>query len=367
MAELRIPKLNNNDTEYVLVEWVTGDGRTVASGEVVATVETSKTIEDLVCADDGVLRHLLPAGSSCAPGDLIGRVDTPGAPVPLSAFAPVAVPAAAPNGPVITAPARELMEQRGVTEERVRALGLALVRRSDVERLSEAPATRPDLRPIPPVQQAVARSVSQSHATIPAAYTVVQVDVGAALSHARTLRGRLRKLVGLPDFLIAAVAHLRRSFPLLYATPAGESLALSAEANVGVTIDVGKGLFVPVVAGASSLGFGGIVEALSELRRRAMNGSFREQDLTGANIVVTLHNDRDVVAAIPLILPGTICALALAGPRQELVLIDGTVSARTVANVGLAYDHRYVNGRDATLFLQALKDTIEAPEDLLDA
>ena len=97
-----------------------------------------------------------------------------------------------------------------------------------------------------------------------------------------------------------------------------------------------------------------------------MSGSFRERELTGGNIVVALHNDRDVLAAIPFVFPGMICAVSLAGPREELVLDeDGTVRARTVANLGLAYDHRFVNGRDAAMFLQHVKDLVEAPGKLI--
>jgi 2-oxoglutarate dehydrogenase E2 component (dihydrolipoamide succinyltransferase) len=370
VAEIRIPKLNNNDTEYVLVDWIIGDGKPVEPGDIVVTVETSKAAEDLECAESGVLRQLSPAGATCRPGDVIGRVDAPGTAAPPNEVADSAG-ATSQTGPVITAPARELMRELGIAEQQVRELGIALVRKSDVEQLTgQQSAVRPgaeNLRSMSPVQQAVARSVSQSHATIPAAYTVVQLTVDSALARARELGKQMRKLIGLPDFLVAAVAHVHKDFPVLYGTPAGDDLVLATQTGIGVTIDVGKGLFVPVVANAPALGLNGIVEALSELRRTAMTGSFRERDLTGANIVVTLHNDRDVIAAIPLILPGTICALALAGPRQELVLADdGTVVARTVANLGLAYDHRYVNGRDATLFLQAVKDAVEAPQRLLD-
>jgi 2-oxoglutarate dehydrogenase E2 component (dihydrolipoamide succinyltransferase) len=49
----------------------------------------------------------------------------------------------------------------------------------------------------------------------------------------------------------------------------------------------------------------------------------------------------------------------LAGTRPEVVIdSDGSVATRTVAHLGLAYDHRFVNGREAWQFLQAVKELL---------
>lgn len=400
MTEIRVPKLNNNDTEYTLVEWLVDEGKPIGAGDPVAVVETSKAAEELESATEGVLRRSLEPGSVCAPGDVIGHVLAPGETVEATPAAPAAstapVPQAdpSPGGVTITKPARALMTEWGIGEKQVLAWGLKVVRRTDVERLAgpapteeaEAAAeTRPgattptapthstkDTVPtlsqaLPSVQQAVGRSVLTSHRTIPAAYTVVKVDVTKAQTLAAHEGKRLRRLVGLPELLLSAVARSYRAFPLCFARLADARTAeLADAAHVGVTMDVGQGLFVPVVERASDLAFEEIVEAVSGFRRTVMSGTFRESELSGGNITVTLHNDLDVVAAVPFVFPGQACALALAGPQQELVLDpDGAVAARTVANVGLAYDHRLLNGRDAVLFLQRVKALLQTPEKLL--
>ena len=35
MAELQVPKLNNNDTDYILSEWLVPDGHRVGAGDPV--------------------------------------------------------------------------------------------------------------------------------------------------------------------------------------------------------------------------------------------------------------------------------------------------------------------------------------------
>ena len=61
----------------------------------------------------------------------------------------------------------------------------------------------------------------------------------------------------------------------------------------------------------------------------------------------------------PVVFPGQLCALSLAGVRRES-LVDGRV--RAVVNLGAAYDHRYLNGADAIRFLRAVKSIVENPE-----
>ncbi|MFG6192105.1 2-oxo acid dehydrogenase subunit E2 [Nonomuraea sp. JJY05] len=397
MAEIRVPKLNTNDSAYVLLEWLVADGAPVRGDDVVASVETSKTVEELVSGHDGILVQLVPAGADCTPGQPIAHVTpqtaqppalpapappAPAPPAPVSGGPPALQAPATGSGdalpsevPLITAPAQALMDELGIDPARVRALPVKVVRRADVERLAAAgapppPAVAPtvastsagadgeaavggSVRGLSGNQRAVGRTVSLSHQTIPAAYTAIKVDVGKATAAARDLTKRLRKLVGLPDLLIAAVARLHQDFPLCFATLMDEGTAAVPDApNVGVTIDLGTGLYVPVIRDAHGKGIEEIAGELAGFRRAAQRGEFRQEQFDGGNIVVTLHHDRDIVMAVPIVFPGQACALALTSPQRE--------GERTVAVIGLAYDHRLVNGRDAVLFLQALKEALEA-------
>jgi 2-oxoglutarate dehydrogenase E2 component (dihydrolipoamide succinyltransferase) len=371
MADVRVPKLNNNDESYTLVEWLAPDGSLVGTGEALVSLETSKAVEELASTESGILRHGVSAGTQCAPSAVIGRIAAPGSSeADTAARTAAAPPEPAPaDGPVITEPARELMNAQGIGVEDVRALGIKIVRRSDIEAMAAKDEAGPATSAceLPPVQRAVARAVTQSHATIPAAYTVVQVDVGAAQREAKQLTRAHRVLVGLPEFLIAAVSRLPGSFPVLFASPAGaNALNLAADAHIGVTIDVGKGLYVPVVRHASQRTLNEIAQIMAGFRRTAMEGRFSEQDLSGGNIIITLHTDLDVVLAIPIIFPGQTSALALASPRRIVVPGDeDSVTTRVVANLGLAYDHRFINGREAMAFLRGTKALLESPGQLL--
>ncbi|WP_329425087.1 2-oxo acid dehydrogenase subunit E2 [Streptosporangium sp. NBC_01495] len=415
MADIHVPKLNNNDTEYLIVEWLVGNGKPVIAGEPIAVLETSKATDELEAGETGYLHHAAALGTLIAPGALLARITAEAAPPPAPVSdAPEPVASEDASGqedapvaePVVTAPARAAMEELGVSHAEVASLGLAVIRRTDVEALASRRTgrtaadvredaredvredvqgdVRGDVRESAPevvpgdvledvpepvavagahrlsrVQRAVARAVTTSHGTIPAAYTVVRFEVGPLLERARGLSREVRRPVGLAELFVQAVAALHPAFPLFFASLDGDRARPADAPRVGVTFDMGEGLYVPVVHDTGSLK--AIADALMRYRLAATEGDFREKDLTGANIAVTLHTDADVILAIPLIFPGTVCALAITSPQPELVLAeDGTVAARTVANIGLAYDHRLINGRDAALFLAALRMELHA-------
>ncbi|WP_031525655.1 2-oxo acid dehydrogenase subunit E2 [Streptomyces sp. NRRL F-5123] len=394
MAELLVPKLNNNDTEYVLTDWLVDDGTPVSAGDPVAVVETSKAAEELEATATGALRHALAAGAVCRPGERIAAIDdgTQTAPVPAAAAAGAA-------GQLVTRPAQQLIDELGITAAEVEALGRAVVRREHVAALRPggaavnapagggaaasvgAPAAVPGITPapavsapaaaapgalaspasgpgadvpgvtraeLPRVQRGVARAVDISHRTIPAAYTVVRMDLGPALAYAKRVTREVRRPVGAGELFVREVALLHADFPRFFGCVEGSTALLADAPHIGVTVDLGEGLFVPCVRDAAQLSIGEIATRLMKFRVAATTGAFRESDLTGANFTVTLHTDADVVLAVPFVLPGTACALAVTAPT------DGSP-----ANIGLAYDHRLINGREATLFLHALKNSME--------
>ncbi|MEU7841447.1 2-oxo acid dehydrogenase subunit E2 [Micromonospora sp. NPDC049114] len=398
MTDLVVPKLNNNDTTYVLLDWLAENGERVRAGEPIAEVETSKAAEELLSDGDGVLHRLVEVNQECAPGDVIGRVfDSEEARQRFlaEAVAPAVVqlPDVSPGGPVLTDSARELAAAHGLGDDELRGLGKAVVRRPDVERLladrSSAPAaaTEPvvvaaaaalaagdgpepdDPRPVHALsraQRAVAAVVTESHREVPAALAVVKVRADAALAVARQLTRSTRTLVGLPELLVKAIGGLREDHPLLFAAPGdGASVRLAEAAHVGVTIDVGTGLFIPVIRDVEELTCAEIAETLMDFRSRAGGEGFRAGELAGGTIVVSLHTDPDVVLAGPIVFPGQTCVVAIGGTQDELALdADGQVVTRRFVNLSAVYDHRVVNGREAVAFLQAVKAALESPDHL---
>ncbi|MEU8176748.1 2-oxo acid dehydrogenase subunit E2 [Microbispora hainanensis] len=415
MTDFRVPKLNNNDTSYVLVEWLAEDGQAVRDGDAIVLLETSKATEEVEAPSDGVLRRLLAEGAECEPGQVIARLlasadedagETAAGPAQQVAGKAsqhavegkpggpqTAAPPGGVSGVIVTAPARELIEAHGIAMDRVYALGRKVIRRTDVEELLAAQEPSPaaagdadaddaqtgdaqaDASPagdspdddaqwitLSRAQQRTAEVVERSRREIPAAFTAMNVDVTEVLSLARDLTRRLRTLVGLPEMVVKATGGLLDRFPMFFAAPGpGPRARRAATADVGVTVDVGRGLFIPVVRDAGNRPLAEIAGDLVGFRKTALTGSFRERDLQGGAITLTLHTHDGIVFAVPIVFPGQTCALSLTAPRSEVVQDGPGFAVRKSATIGLAYDHRYINGRDAAEFLGELRTALESP------
>ena len=133
-------------------------------------------------------------------------------------------------------------------------------------------------------------------------------------------------------------------------------------ADVGVTIDVGRGLHVPVLRAVQSTPVRDLAAQLMAYRMTALRGTFRAADLTGATILLALHTDDDVTHAVPSSSPAPPARCPLPAARPNCSSTPPARSTqRTVVQLGLAYDHRIINGRDAVAFLRDLSALLQYP------
>jgi pyruvate/2-oxoglutarate dehydrogenase complex dihydrolipoamide acyltransferase (E2) component len=73
--ELRIPKIGMSATEMTLSEWMFADGEAVNIGDVIYTVETDKTTQEIEAQSAGVLRVIGVEGEVYPVGTLIGTIE----------------------------------------------------------------------------------------------------------------------------------------------------------------------------------------------------------------------------------------------------------------------------------------------------
>ena len=51
--------------------------------------------------------------------------------------------------------------------------------------------------------------------------------------------------------------------------------------------------------------------------------------------------------------------------QERPMVVDGEIKARPMMYIALTYDHRIIDGREAVLFLVAMKEALEDPARLL--
>lgn len=358
VADIVVPRINSNDDACLLRERLVEDGRTVREGEPIAVLETSKATCDLPSPADGLIEWTAAAGQDCPFGSIIGRLYASDA--ERQAQRPAAggqSPTPAPS--IVTRAARELMLRAGLDESAVAALGLRVVRAEDIERLVSARGGPPADSRSRRRSDRIAATVTRSHQTIPKAFLLVKVDCEEALRRMAEATAAEQRSIGLPELLVLLLGRLGPQFAPFLGEPGGRA---DGSVDVGVTLDAGGGLFVPVLRDAGRRSLREIADTLLEFRLKALRDEFTEADLAGGHITLSLHTDPDVVFGLPLVLPGQTCVVSLGSTLREPRPVEsGGFVVRSVVHLGLAYDHRFAGGNDAMRLAGWLKAQIEQP------
>ncbi|WP_330177288.1 2-oxo acid dehydrogenase subunit E2 [Streptomyces sp. NBC_01498] len=328
-----MPKLNNNDTDYLVLQWLAEDGAEVAEGDPLVEVETSKAVEEIAAPAAGHLRVHAAEGTEIGVGKLLAELfaeppTTPSAPP--AATSPGATAAAVPEPPAAAPPG---------PDARTHVLDRA--------------------------QQGTAAVVTRAHQEVPAAFAAVEVEVDAVLARLRTLSDDTGAEVGLPEAVVKAVAAAHPAFPHLFGTLLDErTVRLADTVDIGVTVDAGNGLYIPVLRDCAARSLTDLSDDLMEFRMKAFRGEFTAGELSGGSLSVSLNTEPGVLVVQPIVMWPQLCMVSVGGPLTRLVLTEGTPTPATAVTLGLAYDHRVVNGREAVAFLRVVADALHDPEQL---
>jgi 2-oxoglutarate dehydrogenase E2 component (dihydrolipoamide succinyltransferase) len=171
--------------------------------------------------------------------------------------------------------------------------------------------------------------------------------------------------LGFMSFFVKACIEALRQFPLLNASVDGNDIVYHEFFDVGVAVSTDRGLIVPVLRNAETLGLGQIEHAIRDFGERARSGALQMEELTGGTFTITNGGIFGSLMSTPILNPPQSGILGMHKIQQRPVVVDGKIEARPMMYLALTYDHRIVDGREAVQFLVAVKDHIEDPARLL--
>ncbi|MBI3970816.1 MAG: 2-oxo acid dehydrogenase subunit E2 [Chloroflexi bacterium] len=167
------------------------------------------------------------------------------------------------------------------------------------------------------------------------------------------------------DLLAKVVAVALAAHPDLNASWSDEGVVRHSEVHVGIAVDTGRGLFVPVVRDVARKPVAAIARESAQLIARARAGQCTADELRGGTFTITNLGRYDIDAFTPVInLPE--CAVLGVGRvvARPVVVVDEAaerVDVRKMVALSLTFDHRIVDGAPAARFLQRVKHLVEHP------
>jgi 2-oxoglutarate dehydrogenase E2 component (dihydrolipoamide succinyltransferase) len=406
IVEVKVPQLSESVAEATLLEWHKKEGEPVSRDENLIDIETDKVVMELPAPTDGVLVKIIKAAKgTVTSGEVIAQIDTEAMP---SAAAAPAAPATPPTVPKKEAPpvmpaARKLAAEQGIDTAKLQGSGReGRVTKGDVlarvgqpgspaaipskvvaekppQILPQPPAPvsidkvlagRPEQRvPMSRLRQRVAERLVQSQSTAAILTTFNEVNMAPVMEMRKRYQERFEKehgtRLGFMSFFLKAAVHALKRFPVVNASVDGNDIVYHGYFDVGVAVGSPRGLVVPILRDCDQLSFAAIEKKIAEFGKRAQDGKLSIEDLSGGTFSISNGGVFGSMLSTPIINPPQSAILGVHLTKDRAVVENGQIVVRPMNYLALSYDHRIIDGREAVLFLVAVKEALEDPARLV--
>jgi 2-oxoglutarate dehydrogenase E2 component (dihydrolipoamide succinyltransferase) len=414
-VEVKVPQLSESVAEATLLSWHKKQGEAVKRDENLVDVETDKVVLELPAPADGVLAKILKGdGGTVVSGEVIATIDTEAkaaaavaAAAPAVRVEPVAVaptpapePAAARADARLMPSARKLVEEHAVDSTKITGSGReGRITKADVmESIARvqpppapspaAPAAKPALVPAPPVgvekvlagrpeqrvpmsrlRARIAERLVQSQSTAAILTTFNEVNMQPVVDLRKRYQERFEKehgvRLGFMSFFVKAAVYALKKFPIVNASVDGNDIVYHGYFDIGIAVSSPRGLVVPILRDADQRSFADIEKAIADFGKRAQEGKLTLEELTGGTFSISNGGVFGSMLSTPIINPPQSAILGIHVTRDRPVAEHGQVVIRPINYLALSYDHRIIDGREAVLSLIAIKEALEDPARLL--
>jgi len=199
--------------------------------------------------------------------------------------------------------------------------------------------------------------------------TVVEVDVTKIAQMRQKVQPAFVAATGgklnfMPFFALAAAEALR-SHPKLNATIDGENIVYHPTENISFAVDTERGLLTPVIRDASTLNIAQIASSIADLASRTRENKLKPDELGGGTFTLTNTGSRGALFDTPVVFLPQVAILGTGVVTKRPVVVtaaDGSdsIAIRSMVYLALSYDHRLVDGADASRYLVDVKARLEA-------
>lgn len=428
-TEILMPALSPTMEEGKLAKWLVNEGDAVASGDLLAEIETDKATMEFEAVDEGVVAKLLVPegtegvavntpiavladdGESAEDAASASAAETPAAkspasapdeatptaaPAPASAPPPAPAPAAQKGARVFASPlARRIADQRGVDLAQVTGSGPhGRIVKSDVEGAQPGTGGTAASAAAPPpagagaeavmalyrdraheevaldgMRRTIAARLAEAKQTIPHFYLRRDVRLDALLAARKGINAAVESRgvkLSVNDFVIKACALALQDVPDCNAVWAGDRILRIAPSDVAVAVAIDGGLLTPVLRDAETKSLSTLSAEMKDMAARARDRKLAPHEYQGGSFAISNLGMFGVDSFDAVINPPHGSILAVgAGARRPVIGEDGEIAAATVMSLTLSVDHRVIDGALGAQFLQRIAENLEQPLGML--
>ncbi|MGH8496398.1 MAG: 2-oxoglutarate dehydrogenase complex dihydrolipoyllysine-residue succinyltransferase [Gammaproteobacteria bacterium] len=422
--EVKVPQLPESVADATLVAWHKSPGDAVERDENLVDLETDKVVLEVPAPASGVLKEIkIKDGTTVTSGELLAVLEEGGAaakkgdgekreadareeekeapPESKRETGKEEVAAEKEKGRAaarLSPSVRHLLEEHDIDPADIEGTGRdGRITKSDVmsfideekgapakerkERKAEQPAEARAPRPAPAgprheervamtrLRARIAERMVQAQSEAAMLTSFNEVDLGEVMALRARYKESFEKThgvrLGLMSFFVKAAVAALRQFPVVNASVEGKDIIYHDYHDIGIAVSTERGLMVPILRDAGQMSFADVERSINEFASHAREGTIALEDLTGGTFTITNGGVFGSLMSTPILNPPQSAILGMHKIQERPMVVDGKIEARPMMYIAVTYDHRIVDGREAVLFLVAVKQALEDPARLL--
>ncbi len=381
LVEVKVPVLSESVAEATLLSWHKKQGEYVERNENLIDIETDKVVLELPAPVAGVLAKIIKGdGTTVVSSEIIATIDTEATATTTAAVTVTTESAAAVTvAPAMMPAARKMAAEENLKAEAISGTGRGgRITKEDVA--AHAGTKSPPATAAPAVampggdrsEQRVAMSrlrlriaerLVQSQSTAAILTTFNEVNMQALIDlrarHKQSFEKEHGVKLGFTSFFVKAVVAALKKFPIVNASVDGNDIVYHGYYDIGIAVGSPRGLVVPIIRDADRLSLAEIEKQIAGFSKRAQEGKLTIEELTGGTFSITNGGVYGSMLSTPIINPPQSAILGIHATKDRPVAENGQVVIRPMNYLALSYDHRIIDGREAVLSLVAIKEALE--------
>jgi 2-oxoglutarate dehydrogenase E2 component (dihydrolipoamide succinyltransferase) len=391
--EVKVPVLPESVADATVAAWHKKAGETVQRDENLVDLETDKVVLEVPAPVSGTLKEITrDTGETVTSGEVLAVIEEGEAAEPAKeaqeqdeSAAPAEAsesraksaaeqePAAKdrPDTSKLSPATRRIVEQEAVDPQAVPATGRGgRLTKADVVRFLSQGGSRLEERvKMTRLRSRIAERMKEAQNTAAILTSFNEVNLKAVMDLRAKYKEQFEEQhgvkLGLMSFFVRAACDALRKYPIVNASLDGDEIIYHGYQDIGIAVSTERGLMVPVLRDAGTMTLADVERGIREYATKARDGRIALEDLQGGTFTITNGGTFGSLLSTPLLNPPQSAILGMHAIKDRPVVEQGEILARPMMYVALSYDHRIIDGKDAVLFLVALKDALEDPSRLL--
>jgi 2-oxoglutarate dehydrogenase E2 component (dihydrolipoamide succinyltransferase) len=393
IIEMMVPAVGESINEVTISSWLKKDGDLVELDEVIAEIDSDKATFDLTAESSGKLEIKAQEGDTLEIGAHICSIEKGDFEIQdknesgdgndknkkdekkQEVLKEEIIENDSSSN--VTPVAKKIIEDKGININNISGSGIGgKITKEDVLNLNqniidkkiESPSNQNRVK-MTQLRKTIARRLVSVKNETAMLTTFNEVDMSSIMElrnkYKESFKEKYGVNLGFMSFFTRACCVALKEWPAVNAMIDGDEIVYNDNCNISIAVSTPKGLVVPVIRNAESMGFDNIESEVIRLATKARDGKLSIDEMQGGTFTITNGGIFGSMLSTPIINAPQSAILGMHNIIKRGVVINDELVVRPMMYIALSYDHRIIDGRESVSFLVRVKELLEDPSRLI--